>query len=116
MNDEQEGVLGKIVVVMDVFFLGIGEVIGGLQWEEWFDVLKVCMVDMNVYEEEFWWYFELCKFGGVFYVGFGLGFECMVQFIIGMGNICDVIVFLCMLGNVEFQRKIEINKIEGLQY
>lgn len=60
------------------------------------------MVDMDILEEELWWYFDLRKFGGVLYVGFGLGFERMVFFIMGMINICDVIFFFRVLKMVEF--------------
>lgn len=102
MNDEQEGVPGKTVAAMDVLFPGIGEVIGGSQREERLDVLKTRMADMNVHEEELWWYLELRKFGGAPHAGFGLGFERMVQFITGMGNIRDVIAFPRTPGNAEF--------------
>lgn len=102
MNDEQEGVPGKTVAAMDVLFPGIGEVIGGSQREERLDVLKARMADMNVHEEELWWYLELRKFGGAPHAGFGLGFERMVQFITGMGNIRDVIAFPRTPGNAEF--------------
>lgn len=102
MNDEQEGVPGKTVAAMDVLFPGIGEVIGGSQREERLNVLKARMADMNVHEEELWWYLELRKFGGAPHAGFGLGFERMVQFITGMGNIRDVIAFPRTPGNAEF--------------
>lgn len=102
MNDEQEGVPGKTVAAMDVLFPGIGEVIGGSQREERLDVLKARMADMDVPEEELWWYLELRKFGGAPHAGFGLGFERMVQFITGMGNIRDVIAFPRTPGNAEF--------------
>lgn len=102
MNDEQEGVPGKTVAAMDVLFPGIGEVIGGSQREERLDILKARMADMNVHEEELWWYLELRKFGGAPHAGFGLGFERMVQFITGMGNIRDVIAFPRTPGNAEF--------------
>lgn len=102
MNEEQEQVPGKTVAAMDVLFPGIGEVIGGSQREERLDVLKSRMADMNVPEEELWWYLELRKFGGCPHAGFGLGFERMVQFITGMGNIRDVIAFPRTPGNAEF--------------
>ena len=102
MNDEQENVPGKTVAAMDVLFPGIGEVIGGSQREERLDVLRERMAEMDVPEEELWWYLELRKFGGCPHAGFGLGFERMVQFITGMGNIRDVIAFPRTPGNAEF--------------
>ncbi|NRA48244.1 MAG: asparagine--tRNA ligase, partial [Phaeodactylibacter sp.] len=102
MNDEQEGVPGKTVAAMDVLFPGIGEVVGGSQREERLDVLKARMADMDIPEEELWWYLELRKFGGAPHAGFGLGFERIVQFITGMGNIRDVIAFPRTPGNAEF--------------
>ena len=84
---------GKTVAAMDVLFPGIGEVIGGSQREERLDILVIRMHDMGIEEEELWWYLELRKFGGAPHAGFGLGFERMVQFITGMGNIRDVIPF-----------------------
>jgi asparaginyl-tRNA synthetase len=102
MNEEQENVPGKTVAAMDVLFPGIGEVIGGSQREERLDVLRSRMADMDVPEEELWWYLELRKFGGCPHAGFGLGFERMVQFITGMGNIRDVIAFPRTPGNAEF--------------
>jgi len=102
MNEEQENVPGKTVAAMDVLFPGIGEVIGGSQREERLDVLKERMADMEVPEEELWWYLELRKFGGCPHAGFGLGFERMVQFITGMSNIRDVIAFPRTPGSAEF--------------
>lgn len=84
---------GKTVAAMDVLFPGIGEVIGGSQREERLDKLKQRMAEMKVPEEELWWYLDLRKFGGAPHAGFGLGFERIVQFITGMGNIRDVIPF-----------------------
>ena len=102
MNGEQERVPGKTVAAMDVLFPGIGEVIGGSQREERLEVLRERMADMDVPEEELWWYLELRKFGGCPHAGFGLGFERMVQFITGMSNIRDVIAFPRTPGNAEF--------------
>jgi asparaginyl-tRNA synthetase len=90
------------VAAMDVLFPGIGEVIGGSQREERLDVLRSRMADMDIPEEELWWYLELRKFGGAPHAGFGLGFERIVQFITGMGNIRDVIAFPRTPGNAEF--------------
>ncbi len=88
MNEDEQ-----TVAAMDVLFPGIGEVIGGSQREERHDRLLQRMHEMGIEEEELWWYLELRKFGGCPHAGFGLGFERMVQFITGMGNIRDVIPF-----------------------
>jgi asparaginyl-tRNA synthetase len=88
MNDD-----GKTVRAMDVLFPQIGEIIGGSQREEKYDVLLKRMNEMNVPETNLWWYLETRKFGTVPHSGFGLGFERMIQFITGMGNIRDVIPF-----------------------
>lgn len=92
----------KTVAAMDVLFPGIGEVIGGSQREERYDVLSERMQDMGIHEDEIWWYLELRKFGGCPHAGFGLGFERMVQFITGMENIRDVIPFPRTPGKAEF--------------
>jgi asparaginyl-tRNA synthetase len=78
---------------MDVLFPGIGEVIGGSQREERYDVLLSRIQEVGIHEEELWWYLDLRKFGGAPHAGFGMGFERMVQFITGMSNIRDVIPF-----------------------
>jgi asparaginyl-tRNA synthetase len=88
LNDDE-----KTVAAMDVLFPYIGEVIGGSQREEREDVLRRRMAEMGVHEEELAWYLQLRTFGGAPHAGFGLGFERMVQFITGMGNIRDVIPF-----------------------
>jgi asparaginyl-tRNA synthetase len=97
LNDDNE-----TVAAMDVLFPGIGEVIGGSQREERYDVLKTRMHEMGVEEEELWWYLDLRKFGGCPHAGFGLGFERIVQFITGMENIRDVIAFPRTPGKAEF--------------
>lgn len=84
---------GKTVRAMDVLFPGIGEIIGGSQREESLEKLQTRMQEMNVPESELWWYLELRKFGTAPHSGFGLGFERLVQFVTGMGNIRDVIPF-----------------------
>jgi len=90
------------VRAMDVLFPQIGEIIGGSQREENYDVLLKRMHEMSVPEEELWWYLETRKFGTVPHSGYGLGFERMVQFITGMGNIRDVIPFPRTPQNAEF--------------
>ena len=84
---------GKTVRAMDVLFPGIGEMVGGAQREERYDVLVEKMKAMNIDGKELWWYLDLRKFGTAVHSGFGLGFERLVQFTTGMGNIRDVIPF-----------------------
>ena len=84
---------GKTVRAMDILFPGIGEMVGGSQREERLDVLKERISAMGIEEEELWWYLELRKFGTAPHSGFGLGFERLVLFTTGMGNIRDVIPF-----------------------
>ncbi len=88
LNDD-----GKTVRAMDVLFPGIGEIVGGSQREERYDVLKEKIKALNIDEKELWWYLDLRKFGTAVHSGFGLGFERLVQFTTGMGNIRDVIPF-----------------------
>ena len=83
----------KTVRAMDILFPGIGEIVGGSQREERLDVLKEKMAALNIPEEELWWYLELRKYGTAVHSGFGLGFERLVMFITGMGNIRDVIPY-----------------------
>ena len=96
-NDDQ-----RTVAAMDVLFPGIGEVIGGSQREERLEYLQSRMKEMNIPEQELWWYLDLRKFGSVPHSGFGLGFERMVQFVTGMTNIRDVIPFPRTPGNADF--------------
>ncbi|MCT4623791.1 MAG: asparagine--tRNA ligase [Schleiferiaceae bacterium] len=97
LNDD-----GKTVRAMDVLFPGIGEIVGGSQREERYDVLKDKMAAMDIEEKELWWYLETRKFGTCVHSGFGLGFERLVQFVTGMGNIRDVIPFPRTPGKAEF--------------
>jgi len=84
---------GKTVRAMDVLFPQIGEIIGGSQREERLESLLKRMREMNIPEDELWWYLETRKFGTVEHSGFGLGFERLIMFITGMSNIRDVIPF-----------------------
>lgn len=93
---------GNTVRAMDVLFPGIGEIVGGSQREERYDVLKQKMETMGIPEEELYWYLDLRKFGTCVHSGFGLGFERLVQFVTGMGNIRDVIPYPRFPGNAEF--------------
>ncbi|MDP3313594.1 asparagine--tRNA ligase [Lutibacter sp.] len=93
---------GKTVRAMDVLFPGIGEIVGGSQREERLDVLKQKIKDLNIDEHELWWYLDTRKFGTAEHSGFGLGFERLVQFTTGMGNIRDVIPYPRTPQNAEF--------------
>jgi len=93
---------GKTVRAMDVLFPGIGEIVGGSQREERFEVLIERMKDLGIEAKELWWYLDLRKFGTAVHSGFGLGFERLVQFITGMSNIRDVIPFPRTPQNAEF--------------
>jgi asparaginyl-tRNA synthetase len=92
----------KTVRAMDVLFPGIGEIAGGAQREERLDVLKKKMAALNISEEELWWYLDLRKYGTAVHSGFGLGFERLVMFATGMGNIKDVIPYPRTPQNAEF--------------
>jgi asparaginyl-tRNA synthetase len=92
----------KTVRAMDVLFPGIGEIVGGSQREERYDVLKQKMQAMDISEEELSWYLDLRKFGTCTHSGFGLGFERLVLFATGMGNIRDVIPYPRTPGNADF--------------
>ena len=93
---------GKTVRAMDILFPGIGEIVGGSQREERLDILKEKMAALDIPEEELWWYLDLRKFGTAILSGFGLGFERLVLFATGMGNIRDVIPFPRTPQNAEF--------------
>jgi len=97
LNDDE-----KTVRAMDVLFPGIGEIVGGAQREERLEVLKEKMADLNISEEELWWYLDLRKYGTAVHSGFGLGFERLVMFSTGMTNIRDVIPFPRTPQNAEF--------------
>jgi len=97
LNDD-----GKTVRAMDILFPGIGEIVGGSQREERYDVLVEKMQALNIPEEELWWYLDTRKFGSAVHSGFGLGFERLVLFVTGMTNIRDVIPFPRTPQNAEF--------------
>lgn len=84
---------GRTVRAMDVLFPGIGEIIGGSQREEDYDKLTARMAEMHVPTDELDWYLDTRRFGTVPHAGFGLGFERLMLFVTGMGNIRDVIPF-----------------------
>lgn len=84
---------GKTVRAMDVLFPGIGEIIGGSQREDDLDKLVARMQEVGIEPEALWWYLDTRRFGSAPHAGFGLGFERLVLFVTGMGNIRDVIPF-----------------------
>ena len=101
LNDDTEP--GKETVrAMDILFPGIGEIVGGSQREERYEVLLQKMRTMHIPEEELYWYLDTRKFGSCPHAGFGLGFERLVLFVTGMTNIRDVIAFPRYPGSAEF--------------
>jgi len=93
---------GETVAAMDVLAPKVGEIIGGSQREERLDVLERRIVEAGLPIEDYWWYLDLRRFGTVPHAGFGLGFERLVQFMTGMGNIRDVIPFPRTPDSIEF--------------
>ena len=93
---------GKTVAAMDVLFPGIGEIIGGSQREERYDLLMRRVEELKLPEKDLWWFLELRKFGSAPHSGFGLGFERLMLFVSGMTNIRDVIPYPRYPGNAEF--------------
>lgn len=92
----------QTVRAMDILAPGVGEIIGGSQREERLDVLEARIRNVGLNPEDYWWYLDLRRYGTVPHAGFGLGFERLVQFITGMGNIRDVIPFPRFPQNAEF--------------
>lgn len=88
LNDD-----GKTVAACDMLVPGVGEIVGGSQREERIDVLRSRMAELDLNEEDYWWYMELRKYGGVEHAGYGLGFERIIMYITGMSNIRDVLPF-----------------------
>jgi asparaginyl-tRNA synthetase len=81
---------------------GVGEIIGGSQREERLDHLEKRMDELGLKKEDYWWYLDLRKYGGVRHAGFGLGFERLIMYLTGMTNIRDVISFARTPKNAEF--------------
>jgi asparaginyl-tRNA synthetase len=101
LNDNTEP--GRETVrAMDILFPGIGEIVGGSQREERYEVLVEKMKAIGIDEEELWWYLDTRRFGSAVHSGFGLGFERLVLFVTGMSNIRDVIPFPRTPQNAEF--------------
>ncbi len=93
---------GQTVRAMDVLAPGIGEIIGGSQREERYDVLVERIREQGLDPQHYWWYLDLRKYGSAPHAGFGLGFERMMMYITGMKNIRDVIPFPRTPGHAEF--------------
>ncbi|HEX8016455.1 MAG TPA: asparagine--tRNA ligase, partial [Flavobacterium sp.] len=101
LNDNTEP--GRETVrAMDILFPGIGEIVGGSEREERYDVLVEKMKALEIDEEELYWYLDTRRFGSATHAGFGLGFERLVLFVTGMTNIRDVIPFPRTPGSAEF--------------
>jgi len=97
LNDDN-----NTVRAMDVLVPGVGEIIGGSEREDRYDVLLARMQEMGLNPDDYWWYLDIRKFGSAPHAGFGLGFERAIQFITGMQNIRDVIAFPRTPGNAKF--------------
>ncbi|MGN0771896.1 MAG: asparagine--tRNA ligase [Christensenellales bacterium] len=97
LNDD-----GKTVAAVDLLVPGVGEIIGGSQREERLDLLTERIKELGLKEEDYWWYLDLRRYGGVKHAGFGLGFERLIMYMTGMQNIRDVIPFARTTGNAEF--------------
>lgn len=88
LNDDN-----KTVAACDLLVPGVGEIIGGSQREERYDILAHKMRNLGLNEEDYWWYMDLRRYGGVKHAGYGLGFERIIMYITGMSNIRDVLPF-----------------------
>ena len=97
LNDD-----GKTVAAMDLLVPGVGEIIGGSQREERYDVLKARMDELGLKESDYWWYMNLRRYGGTKHAGYGLGFERIIMYVTGVSNIRDVIPYPRTVGNAEY--------------
>jgi asparaginyl-tRNA synthetase len=97
LNDD-----GQTVAAMDLLVPGIGEIIGGSQREERLDLLESRIQELGLNPEDYWWYLDLRKYGGARHAGFGLGFERLIMYVSGMGNIRDVVAFPRVANSAEF--------------
>jgi len=92
----------KTVAAMDLLVPGVGEIIGGSQREERPEQLEKRLAELGLDKEQYWWYLELRKYGGVKHAGFGLGFERLIMYLTGMSNIRDVVSFPRTAKNADF--------------
>ena len=99
MRDNDDG---KTVAAMDVLVPKIGEIIGGSQREERFNLLEEKILNRGLNPQDFWWYLDLRKYGSVPHAGFGAGFERLILFMTGLENIRDAIAFPRYPGHAEF--------------
>lgn len=97
LNDDE-----KTVRAMDVLFPGVGEIIGGSQREDRLEVLQRRIKELNLPEQNYWWYLDTRKFGSAPHSGFGLGLERLMMFVTGLGNVRDLIPFPRTPGSAEF--------------
>ncbi len=97
MNDD-----GKTVAAADLLVPAVGELCGGSQREERYDVLKARIEELGMKPEDYWWYLELRKYGTAKHAGFGMGFERMIMYLTGIANIRDVLPFPRTTGNADF--------------
>ena len=97
LNDD-----GKTVAAADCLVPGIGEIIGGSQREERIELLEQRIRDLGMNPEDYWWYCDLRRYGSCRHAGFGVGFERMVMFLTGIGNIRDVELHPRTVGNADF--------------
>ena len=97
LNDD-----GKTVAAADCLVPGIGEIIGGSQREERLDVLENRIKELGMDPKDYWWYLDLRRYGGCKHAGFGLGFERMVMYLTGVGNIRDVLPHPRTVGSADF--------------
>ena len=97
LNDD-----GKTVAAADCLVPGIGEIIGGSQREERLELLESRIRELGMKPEDYWWYCDLRRYGSCRHAGFGLGFERMVMYLTGIGNIRDVELHPRTVGNADF--------------
>ena len=97
MNDDD-----KTVAAVDLLVPGVGEIIGGSQREERLDKLLARIRELGLREDDYWWYLDLRRFGGTKHAGFGLGFERLIMYMTGIGNIRDVLPFPRTTGSADF--------------
>ena len=93
---------GKTVAACDLLVPGIGELTGGSQREERLEVLEKIIEDSGLDRDTYWWYLELRKYGTTKHSGFGIGFERLIMYLTGIGNIRDVLPFPRTVGSAEF--------------